>query len=499
MTLPPGIEARLICGLEIHVQLHTKSKLFCSCAVEFGAPPNERTCPVCLGLPGALPVLNEEAVRYAIKTALALNCRIAPITKWDRKSYWYPDLPKNYQISQYDMPIGSEGWIDIPLPDGGTKRIRINRAHLEEDAGKNIHDDPGCTLVDLNRTGTPLLEIVTEPDISSVEEAGALARELQRIVRHLGVSEADMQKGHMRFEPNINCEITCRGRTARTPIIEVKNLNSFKALEGAVGYEFSRQVAEYLTNPEYTFEKLGKQNRGWDDIRLRTVPQRHKEAAHEYRYFPDPDLVPLEISSELIDQLRAEIPELPLERRRRLARLLGISEEDALTITEDRRTADLFEEALRLTKAGRTLAKHFLGFWLRHAHDAGTTVAGLGIPAAYLADLATMVEEGTVNATSAQKIAEELLNNPQPPQEVADRLGLRQVSDPSVLRRYVEQAIAENPKAVADYQSGGKKYKKAFSFLVGQVMRLSRGSAQPVLVQELLREKLGDPQKGKGS
>ena len=496
MNLPSGVKARLIVGLEIHVQLHTKTKMFCSCAVEFGAPPNSRTCPVCLGHPGVLPVINRRAVMFAAKTALALGCRIAPFTKWDRKSYWYPDLPKNYQISQYDLPIGRDGKVEIPLEDGSIKTIRINRAHLEEDAGKNLHDDPTCTLIDLNRTGTPLLEIVTEPDISSAAEAGALARELQRIVRYLGVSEADMQKGHMRFEPNINCEIELEGRKAVTPIIEVKNLNSFRSLEGAIQFEFERQVAEYLTNPDYTLEKLGKQNRGWDDVKLRTVPQRHKEEAHEYRYFPEPDLVPVQIAPETVEELRREVPELPLSRRRRLAAELEISEEDALTITEDRATADLFEEAMRLGADGKTLAKHFLGFWLKHAHEAAGTIAELGVTAEQAAELARLVAEGTINATSAQKVAEEVVSKGGSPKEIAERLGLRQISDPEAIRAMVEEAVKANPKAVSDYKKGGKKYKKAFGFLQGQVMRLSKGSAKPQLVAELLKEILGEPEAG---
>jgi aspartyl-tRNA(Asn)/glutamyl-tRNA(Gln) amidotransferase subunit B len=475
--------------------------MFCSCAVAFGAPPNSLTCPVCLGHPGVLPVINRQAVVYAAKTALALNLTVAPFTKWDRKSYWYPDLPKNYQISQYDLPLGRAGRLEIPLADGSLKPVRILRAHLEEDAGKNLHDDPDHTLVDLNRTGTPLLEIVTEPDIASAEEAGALARELQRIVRYLGVSEADMQKGHMRFEPNINCEIEAAGRMDRTPIIEVKNLNSFRALEGAVAFEHQRQVVEYLADPTYTIERLGKQNRGWDDLRQETVPQRHKEEAHEYRYFPEPDLVPVELPPELIDGLRREVPELPLARRRRLAGEVAITPDDALTITDDRATGDLFEAALRRARErgggtrdpGRTLAKHFLGFWRKHAHEAGTTIAGLGLAADHLGELAAIVADGTINATAAQRVAEEMRSTGEPPGAIAERLSLRQISDPAALRALVEEAVAANPDAVRDYQGGGRKHKKAFGFLQGQVMRLSGGSAQPQLVAELLREKLGPP------
>ncbi len=491
MKLPAGVRATLVVGLEIHVQLRTATKLFCGCALRFAEPPNSLTCPVCLGHPGALPVMNREALRCAAKTALALGCRVAPFTKWDRKSYWYPDLPKNYQISQYDLPVGVEGAIDVPRKDGTSAHVRIRRAHLEEDAGKNLHDDPRCTLVDLNRTGTPLLEIVTEPDIASAEEAGALARELRRIVRYLGVAEADMQKGHMRFEPNINCIIEKDGAAVRTPIVEVKNLNSFKALEGAIAFEFERQVAEHLADPAYTIERRAKENRGWDDAAMRTLVQRHKEEAHEYRYFPDPDLVPYQWTPEELAALAAEVPELPHARRSRLARELGMSEADALIIVEDRTTGDLFEEALRRGTCGKTLAKHFVNLWTRYANDAGTTIARLGIGAELLAELARIQADGTVSASAAQQIAEAMARSPESPRALAERMGLLQVSERGAILALVEQAIAANPKAVEDCREGGKKSAKSLGFLQGQVMRLSAGRANPALIAELLKEKLG--------
>ncbi|KPL22374.1 MAG: glutamyl-tRNA amidotransferase, partial [Phycisphaerae bacterium SM1_79] len=288
------LEYKVIVGLEIHVQLCTKSKMFCGCAVQFGAEPNSRVCPVCLGMPGVLPVMNKQAYEYAVLVALALNCRIPMFTKWDRKSYYYPDLPKNYQISQYDLPLGADGYIEIPIDSGRTKRIGIIRAHLEEDAGKNLHTTGNFSQVDLNRTGTPLLEIVTEPAMNSGAEVRALAVGLQRMVRFLGVSEADMQKGHMRFEPNINLMITKDGTEYKTPIVEIKNLNSFRALERSVNYEEQRQLDEFLETGE-VMEMGNKTTRGWDDARELTVLQREKEEAHDYRYFPEPDLVPVEL------------------------------------------------------------------------------------------------------------------------------------------------------------------------------------------------------------
>ncbi|HAK95670.1 MAG TPA: Asp-tRNA(Asn)/Glu-tRNA(Gln) amidotransferase GatCAB subunit B [Planctomycetes bacterium] len=493
MTLPPGVKATLVVGLEIHVQLRTATKLFCGCEVRFGAPPNSLTCPVCLGHPGTLPVMNREALRCAVKTAMALGCRVLPRTKWDRKSYWYPDLPKNYQISQYDLPVGLEGAIEIPRGDGTAKTVRIRRVHLEEDAGKNLHDDPEVTLVDLNRTGTPLLEIVTEPDIASAEEAGALARELQRIVRYMGVADADMQKGHMRFEPNINCIIEKDGAEARTPIVEVKNLNSFKALEAAVAFEFERQAAAYLADPAYTIERCGKENRGWDDAALRTLVQRHKEEAHEYRYFPDPDLVPYEWTAEELGELAREAPELPQARRRRLARELGIGEGDALLIVEDRATGDLFEAAVAAGTCPKTLAKHFINIWTRLANDAGVAIAGLGLGAGALAELARIQADGTVSATAAQQIAEAMAKSPEPPRALAARMGLLQLSDRAAILPFVKDAIAANAKAAADYRAGGKKSAKSLGFLQGQAMRLSGGRANPAVIAALLKEELGPP------
>lgn len=315
MKLKTGLVVEPIIGLEIHIQLAARTKMWCGCAVEFGKPPNTRVCPVCLGLPGALPVMNRQAVEFAVLTGLALNCKIAPVTKWDRKHYYYPDLPKIYQISQYDQPLCIGGYVELKA-DHKIHKIRINRAHLEEDAGKNIHDLADCTAVDLNRAGTPLLEIVTEPDFASADETREFAVQLQRLVRYLGVSEANMQKGQMRFEPNINLKITKDGREFRTPIVEVKNLNSFRALHGAISYEIQRQLEEWRQTGIVT-ETGNKSNRGWDDVRGVTTPQREKEEAHDYRYFPDPDLVPLTTDRHWVTELREHLPELPIPRTER--------------------------------------------------------------------------------------------------------------------------------------------------------------------------------------
>ncbi len=484
-----GIHARAVIGMEIHVQLATRTKLFCGCPLEFAAEPNSRVCPVCLGLPGSLPVMNRRAFDFAVRAALALNCEIARFTKWDRKSYYYPDLPKNYQISQYDLPFSSNGCFDVPT-DGGTKRIRIRRVHLEEDAGKNIHEKPSITQVDLNRAGTPLLEIVTEPDIASADEAYAFCVELQRLVVYLGVSEANMQKGHMRFEPNINLHIARDGRTYRTPIVEVKNLNSFRAVRGAVAYELHRQIEDWLADPDYTLENRGKENRGWNDAREITEFQRGKEEAHDYRYFPDPDLVPVTLTGQDIERFRAEVPELPIARRQRLQEQIGLSVGDAETIVGDRATADLFEAAIAAGGDAKTLGRQFISFWAAHANSRGTTIAGLGIDAARVGELARLVADGTINATAAAAISEKLLDSGDTPKAIAEREGLIQVKDVGQMQAWVDQAFAANEKAVQDAVANPKKQKQARGFLMGQVMKLSAGKADPKICGELIDAKL---------
>src|SRR5436190_1239342 len=335
---------KVLVGLEIHVQLSTLSKMFTGAANGFGGEPNSQVDEQVLGLPGTLPVLNKKAVEYSIKTGLALNCRIAEFTKWDRKSYYYPDLPKNYQISQYDLPLCAEGHFDITIEDGSTKTIRIRRAHLEEDAGKLLHEAPGGfpidhSIVDLNRAGTPLLEIVTEPDLSSPKQVAIFAQELQKLVQYLGVSEAQMQMGHMRFEPNINVHITDEsGNVHKTAITEIKNLNSFSVLERATAYEIQRQLRQWRETGS-----LGKKSTyGWDESSGTTFHQRDKEEAHDYRYFPDPDLMPVEVSEQWLSELKAQIGELPAMRRKRYVEALGLSPADAAILAGDRSTGDFF-------------------------------------------------------------------------------------------------------------------------------------------------------------
>jgi aspartyl-tRNA(Asn)/glutamyl-tRNA(Gln) amidotransferase subunit B len=489
-----AVDYKVIVGLEIHVQLCTKSKMFCGCAVEFGAEPNSRVCPVCLGMPGVLPVMNKQAYEYAVLTALALNCRIPMFTKWDRKSYYYPDLPKNYQISQYDLPLGADGFIEIPLESGGTKKIGIIRTHLEEDAGKNLHTAGNYSQVDLNRTGTPLLEIVTEPDMNSGAEVRALAVELQRMVRFLSVSEADMQKGHMRFEPNVNLVITRDGTEYRTPIVEVKNLNSFRALERSVSYEEQRQLDEFLDTGK-VIEMGNKTTRGWDDERETTVLQREKEEAHDYRYFPEPDLVPVELTQEWLDDIRSRLCELPLKRQMRYVEQFKLSEYDAGVLTAERSTSDRFERIVARGRDPKKTCNILTQHGLRIAKEKGCTINELHVTDDQISDLVEMVETGDLSASAASPIFEktvELRGSVNISiRTLAAELNLIQKSDVGELEAIVDQVLADNPNAVKDVTSGGKKSKKAQGFLLGQVMQKTQGQANPKIASEILARKLG--------
>ena len=489
------IQHRVIVGLEIHVQLRTQSKMFCRCAVEFGAQANSRVCPVCIGMPGVLPVMNKKAFEYSVLAGLALNCEIPSFTKWDRKSYYYPDLPKNYQISQYDLPLAENGFIEIPAGGGkgdaaGTKRIGIIRAHLEEDAGKNLHTAGNYSQVDLNRTGTPLLEIVTEPDLSSGAEAKALAVELQRIVRYLGVSEGDMQKGHMRFEPNINLAITRDGEEFRTPIAEIKNLNSFRALERSIDYEEHRQLDEFLETGRVL--KMGsKTTRGWDDEREVTVLQREKEEAHDYRYFPEPDLVPVEMTDAWLDEIRGRLCELPLARQMRCVAEFKLSDYDAGVLTGERATADFFEAAVMAGAEPKRVCNLLTQVGLKLANEKGCGVDELGVTAQGVAELVGMVERGDVSAGAAATIFAAMGDTGKEPGRLAEELNLIQKSDAGELEAIVDEVLAANPQAVEDVRSGGKKSKKARGFLLGQVMQKTKGQANPKVVSEILAGKLG--------
>jgi aspartyl-tRNA(Asn)/glutamyl-tRNA(Gln) amidotransferase subunit B len=464
--------------------------MFCGCGLEYGGAGNSRVCPVCLGMPGVLPVMNKKAVEYAILAGLALNCTIAEHTKWDRKHYYYPDLPKNYQISQYDLPLSYDGYIEIPMEVGGTKRIGIIRAHLEEDAGKNMHTAGNFSQVDLNRAGTPLLEIVTEPDMNSAAEVRALAVELQRMVRYLGVSEADMQKGHMRFEPNVNLVITKGGEEYKTPIVEVKNLNSFRALERSVEYETHRQLDAFLETG-MTMQMGNKSTRGWDDERQMTVLQREKEEAHDYRYFPEPDLVPVEVDEGWLAEIRGRLCELPVKRQMRYVSEYGLSDYDAGVLTAERQTAEFFEQAVAAGGDAKRVCNLLTQKGLKLANERGCGVHELGVQADGVAELAKMVESGQINASASETIFEHMVGGDKTAAALAEELNLLQKSDAGELEGIVDGVLAENAAAVEDVKSGGKKCKKARGFLLGQVMQKTKGQANPKVVGDILDKKLG--------
>lgn len=481
---------KVIVGLEIHVQLDTKTKIFCGCEIAFGGEANTRVCPVCIGMPGVMPVMNKKAYEYSVLAGLALNCNIPSFTKWDRKSYYYPDLPKNYQISQYDLPMSEHGYIEIPLEGGETKKIRILRAHLEEDAGKNTHTLGNFTAVDLNRAGTPLLEIVTEPDMNNGAEVKALAVELQKIVRYLGVSHADMQKGHMRFEPNINLHITKDGKLFKTPISEVKNLNSFRALEGSVAYEAKRQLNDFIEFGT-TMETGKKATYGWDDVNNSTVLQRYKEAAHDYRYFPEPDLVPIEMNEEWLNEIKSNLCELPIQKQIRFVKEYKLSEYDAGVLTADRATSEFFDAAVTAGASAKRVCNLITQVGAKLVNEAGCgTVAELGVEAESLAKLAKMVDDSAVSASASVTIFEAMVKTEKAPEVIAEELNLVQKNDAGEIETLIDTVIAENEQAVADVKEGGKKSKKSMGFLMGQVMQKSKGQANPKVVSQLLGQKL---------
>ncbi len=494
--------ATLKVGMEIHVELATLSKMFTAApnvahAMYGDCEPNTLLDPVVVGMPGVLPVVNREAVEMSMLVGLALGCRIAGFTKWDRKSYYYPDLPKNYQISQYDQPLCVEGSVEVPLSDepaAPTSTVRIIRAHLEEDAGKLLHDAPGGmpidhSIVDLNRAGTPLLEIVTYPDFTSAEQVVRFARILRRICRALGVTEGVMQRGHMRFEPNINVVIDKDGAQVATPIVEIKNLNSFKALDGAVRYEYNRQIEAWLETGQ-VMESGAKSTRGWDDQRQVTFLQRQKEEAHDYRYFPDPDLVPLKISDEWIDRIRTRLPELPEARQNRYINRLGLNQKDAASIVDEPKRCDFFEQVLEAGVEPNRAAAMLLNYGARYANERGRDVADLGITATQIKQIADLSSAEMIGSTAAGELFAYCCDEPaRSAQELAEAHNLLQVSETSALEGYVDQALTEakNEKAVADIKAGKDK---AIGALIGQVMKRSKGKANPKVVGELIRGKI---------
>ncbi|OZB90502.1 Asp-tRNA(Asn)/Glu-tRNA(Gln) amidotransferase subunit GatB [Paenibacillus sp. XY044] len=467
-----------VIGLEVHVELHTNSKIFCGCSTEFGAPPNTHTCPICLGHPGVLPVLNRQAVDYAMKAAMALNCTIADVSKFDRKNYFYPDSPKAYQISQYDQPIGENGWIDIEV-DGETKRIGITRLHLEEDAGKLTHVDGGyASLVDFNRVGTPLVEIVSEPDISSPEEAKAYLEKLRAIMQYCEVSDVKMEEGSMRCDANIS--IRPVGQKEFGTRAELKNMNSFRGVQRGLEYEEYRQ-AEILDDGG----KVVQETRRWDEAAGKTLSMRSKEEAHDYRYFPDPDLVRLHIDEAWKERIRATIPELPDARQARYSSEYGLPSYDAGVITSSKPLADFFEDSLNYTKDAKAVSNWIMGDLLGYLNSTGLELPALKITGRGLGEMIGLIEKGTISSKIAKTVFKEMLESGKLPQQIVEEKGLVQISDEGAIKTIVEQVVAANPQSVEDFKAGKQK---AIGFLVGQVMKESKGKANPALVNKLLAE-----------
>ncbi|MEY4528458.1 MAG: Aspartyl/glutamyl-tRNA(Asn/Gln) amidotransferase subunit [Nitrospirota bacterium] len=469
----------VVIGVEVHAQLRTKTKMFCGCGTTFGRSANSQTCPVCLGLPGTLPVINRAAVEMAVRAGLALNCTIGANNQFDRKNYFYPDLPKGYQISQYESPICEHGWIEIAVGDS-KKRVKIRRAHLEEDAGKNVHETgTSGSRVDLNRAGTPLLEIVTEPDMRSADEVVAYLKGLRDILMYLDVCDGNMDEGSFRCEPNLS--LRPLGQKEFGTKVELKNINSFKFVKDAVEYEIKRQTKVLSEGG-----KIFQETRLWNLERGETAVMRSKEEAHDYRYFPDPDLVPLKLDKEWIEGLRGSVPELPAARVSRFVREYGLPEYDAGVLTVSKGIADYFEACVTLFNQPKTVSNWVMGELTRELNLSGTEIAASPVTPERLVALLQLVEKGTVSLKVAREIFPELYRSGKTPEQIVQEKGLTQVSDEGALDKIIDEVLAKNPAQVAQFKEGKQQ---VLGFLVGQVMKASGGKANPGKVNELLKKK----------
>lgn len=474
-----------IIGLEVHVQLKTATKLFCGCSTKFGSPPNTQVCPVCLGMPGALPVINEHAIELAIRAGLAINCSIPPLTKWDRKQYFYPDLPKGYQISQFDLPICADGCLEIedPARENATRRIGITRAHLEEDAGKSMHDEVarrGESRIDLNRCGTPLLEIVSEPDMRTAEEALAYLTKLKEIMTHLGVSDCEMQEGSLRVDANVNLHIDKHGELIKTPIVEVKNMNSFRNVVAALHFEVDRQYREWETTGN-TIETHGKRTFGWDDVKQVTYPQREKEESADYRYFPCPDLLPVRISRERVEEIRATLGETPEQTRERLQSQYGIKAYDAdVIVSQGRAMVEYFDAVALASGDGKRTSSWIQQDVMRTVKEQGGQIESFGVTAEQLGELLSKVGAGELNNDRARDVFKYLTENNAAVDEAIKALGIESVDD-SEMESLVKSLLAANPKVVDDVKNGNQK---AVGALIGQA-RKQNPNANPQVVREI--------------
>jgi aspartyl-tRNA(Asn)/glutamyl-tRNA(Gln) amidotransferase subunit B len=485
-TATPEMIARYetVIGLEVHVQLATATKIFCGCPTGFGAPPNTNVCPVCLGLPGALPVLSREAVELAIKGSLALNCEVRARSRFARKNYFYPDLPKGYQISQYDEPVAEHGWLDIAM-DGVTKRIGVTRVHMEDDAGKSVHDgfkdSDDYSYVDLNRSGTPLIEIVSEPDMRSADEAHAYLTELKQRIQFIQVSTCDMEKGHLRCDANVSVRL--KGEEKFGTRAEVKNLNSFRFLKQAIDFEVARQVALIESGG-----RIVQETRLYNPDREETFSMRSKEDAHDYRYFPEPDLVPLRISAQWLSQVRSSMPELPGVKRARFIGEFGLSEYDADVLTAERATAEYFETAAGISGNPKMAANWVMGDLMAILKAGNMDISLSPVTAANLGELVKLIASGEISGKIAKEVFPKMFSTGDAPASIIEREGLKQISDTGALESIIAGVIEANPKQVEQYR-GGKT--TVINFLVGQAMKATRGQANVAVVTELFKRKLG--------
>ncbi|HYE83792.1 MAG TPA: Asp-tRNA(Asn)/Glu-tRNA(Gln) amidotransferase subunit GatB [Clostridia bacterium] len=471
-----------IIGLEIHAELNTRSKIFCSCRTEFGAKPNENTCPICMGLPGTLPVLNEEAVNLAVKAGTIFNCEINRLNKMDRKNYFYPDLPKAYQTSQYDIPICRGGYVEIET-EGVERRIRLNRIHMEEDAGKLIHlEDEAVSLIDYNRVGVPLIEIVTEPDMRSVEEAIAFLRALKAMLEYGGISDCRMEQGSLRCDANISLRRI--GQDTLNTRVELKNLNSFKELQKALEKEEKRQRELYTFGEE---DKIKQETRRWDSAKGKTIPMRSKEDAHDYRYFPEPDLAPVIIDDIRIRKVREALPEMPAEKKKRFRELYGLSEKEIDIIIGDKAFAQYYEALVACGTNPKTGANWILGNMLKLLNEKGLGTDQIPVAPDALCKLTKIIAEGTISITAGQEVFREMFDTGRSAGEIVQEKGLSQISDTSDMERIIESVLDDNPQSVSDYAAGKTQ---AAGFLMGQVMKGSKGKANPQVAKAILEERL---------
>ena len=471
----------VVIGLEVHAELSTKTKIFCSCPTTFGAEPNTQTCPVCMAMPGALPVLNEKVVEYAVKAGLATNCTISRNCKNDRKNYFYPDLPKSYQISQFDKPLCENGEIEIELENGEKKKIGITRIHIEEDAGKLNHDEfDGNCLVDLNRAGVPLIEIVSEPDLRSAKEAESYLRKIKSILEYIEVSDCKMQEGSLRADVNVS--VRKKGAKEFGTRTEMKNMNSFRSIVRAIEYEAERQVQEIEKG-----NKISQETLRWDDVSGRTFSMRDKEDAQDYRYFPEPDLVAIRLSEEYIQNIKDNLPELPESRKERYLNEYKLSEKDARLLTASKYLSDLFEGALAICGNAKLVANWLLSDISRILNEKELEPDQIPFGEKELAKLIILIDNGTISSAIAKKVVEELFENPKDPEEIIKEKGWIQISDESAIKEVVLKVLANNEQSIIDYKAGKDR---ALGFLVGQAMKETKGKANPQMLNKMFLEEL---------